>query len=896
MSKKNIQATYTPLDSLRHILSEYVPSDDHFAQHLSQKLGEIGKNSLLVVGDFLKRPGTSSLRKAVLPVISKHDWPEWSNLLFEILSKEPELAVFDEGCAVLGAIGTKSSWKTLQRLKTVRADRDRQVILNRELNELDARQPLSYYLGRILEGENNPRLAALGARMVSVLASHQDIPAIFDAFQSGDKLAKKQILRILPCFQCPDITDFLLYSIENAAAELINNQTLQETINRLGKMPKPTARHECQTLVTEQFRNKAVSIVSELNAALAEQGVETAHLFDALEEYSDTVTSAFALEALRLLVESKLTRFSVVLNERTDEIEHRLEELSVVLDHTASALERLVKEGGAKSEEVIPHFRKVFNMRLGGNMFLNSYVDLVSYQDTDILDELLADSDYKRRFVILDAFGTKEDDTFINFFLKASHDSIVDVGQRAIQHLGKLRKGQEIFLEYFKSGEPEKMRLALWGFKEIQMQEAADPLLEFINNDLEGGSVNVRNDLLVGAANALASLRIPRATPVLLQLLHDGQQLQLQIAMAEALAALETPDAALGLLSKSKNLRHPEVLIIALQGCLPPFDSFDQPFPMEHFEDFQKLLDRCCDDREGGGQRFSAYCTMEHLYILEITIYEALLQRMSDYLSNMRKGEWDKEANDRLSAIVKIMARRCESLKQLNQKETEITTMMERTAPKGSLRSEALVSVRTKLEDPDLILKAEMARAVASYVQNQLKTEGQEWKDQAILCEIAGLCRQKSLIEPIRVIYNRSTGVGLKNAARNALIKLGFTEADINRRDPISTILVLDPSAFFRKRMVEALKENWDVRDVGTKEEAEKMLTETKADLLLSEYIELEGGLLSWLQSMWEKHMFKYLYICTSRHDLAELGEPSWLIGVMHKPFAMEKLIENLKT
>ncbi|MDR2697585.1 MAG: hypothetical protein LBB40_03825 [Holophagales bacterium] len=899
MSNKNIQATYTPLDSLRHILSEHVSSDEHFAQRLSQKMGEIGKNSLLVIGDFLTRPGTSTLRKAVLPLVLKHDWPEWTNLLFEILSKEPELAVFDEGCAVLGAIGTKSSWKTLQRLKTVRTDRDRQIILNRELNELEARQPLSYYLGRILEGENNPRLAAVGARMVAVHASHQDIPAIFDAFQTGDKLAKQQILRILPCFQCPEITEFLLYSLENAAAELISNQDLQETINRLGKMPKPTARQECQKLVTEQFRERAGAAVSELIAALGEQGqgLETAHLFDALEEYADTPTNAFVLEALRLLVESKLTRFSVVLNERLEEIDKRLEEQSVVLDCAAAALDRLVKEGGAKNEEVLPHFRKVFNMRLGGRTFLESYVDLVSHQDTDILDELLTDPDYKHRFIILDAVGAKEDDNFINFFLKASHDSIMDVGQRAIQHLGKLRKGQEIFLEYFNSGEPEKMRLALWGFKEIQMQEAADLLLEFINKDSEGSSVNTRNDLLVGAANALASLRIPKAMPLLIQLLHDGQPLQLQISLAEALVALESPEASLGLLSKSKTLRHPEVLIIALQGSLPPFNSFDRPFPMEYFEDFQKLLDRCCDDREGGGQRFASYCTMEYLFILDIVIYEGLLQRISDYLSNMRtKGDWDKEANDRLSAIVKIMARRCESLKQLNQKESEITTLMERTAPRGSLRSETLVTVRSKLEDPDLILKSEMAKTVAAYVREQLKVEGQEWKDQANLCEIAGLCRQKDLIDQIRLIYNRSTGVGLRNAARNALMKLGLTEADINRRDPISTILILDPSAFFRKRMVEALKEDWSVRDTGAKEEAEAMLKEKKADLLISECVEPDGGLLNWLQSMWDKRLFKYLYICTSKHDLSDLGEPPWLIGVLYKPFPMEKLIANLKS
>jgi len=895
MSNRDSQATYTPLDSLRRVLSEFTPGDESFARRLSHKLGEIGKNSLPVLADFLKRPGTSALRKAVLAIISKHDWPEWSALLFDILSKEQELAVFDEGCTVLAALGTKSSWKNLQRLKTVRTDRARQVILDRELNELDARQPLSYYIGRLTEGENNPRLTAMGARMIAVLAGPQDIPTLVGAFNEGDKLVKRQLLRIMPCIPCPETTEFLVYALESTAVSLVDNYNLQDIIQRLNKMPKPTARQECQNMVAKHFRDQAGPTVSELNTALGQQGAETAHIFDTLEEVESNSIGTFSLEALRLLVEGKLARFSVVLTERSEEVESRIEELSFVLEYISSALARLVREGGAKSEEILPHLRAVYGMRLGGNIFLDSYVDLVSHQNEDILDEFLSDTDYKRRFVILDAIGAKEDDSYADFLLKATKDSIVDVGQRAIQHLGKLRKGQEIFLDYFKTGEPEKMRLAIWGFKENQIQEASDLLLEFIASDLEG-SANVRSDLLVEAANAISNLRVAKATPILLQLLHDGQPLKLQVALAEALATMESPEAALGLLSKSKNLRHPEVLLIALEGALPPFSSFDNPFPTENLEDFKTLLDRCCDDREGGGQRFSSFCTLEHLYILDITTYEVYLERLATYLSSMRTGEnWDKAANDRLAGIVRIIAKRCESLKQLNQKETEITTLMERTAPKGPLRSEALLSVRHKMEDPDLILKAEMAKAVGSYVKEQLKVAGQDWKDQANLCEIAGLCRQKDLIDPIKTIYKRSTGVGLKNAARNALIKLGLTEAEINHRDPISKILVLEPSVFFRKRMVEALKGAWDVREAGSKEEAENLLAETKVDLLITECMGTGDELLKWLQPMWEKNLFKYAHLCTSIHDLAEFGEPSWLIGTLYKPFPMEKLLENLK-
>jgi hypothetical protein len=53
--------------------------------------------------------------------------------------------------------------------------------------------------------------------------------------------------------------------------------------------------------------------------------------------------------------------------------------------------------------------------------------------------------------------------------------------------------------------------------------------------------------------------------------------------------------------------------------------------------------------------------------------------------------------------------------------------------------------------------------------------------------------------------------------------------------------------------------------------------------------------MLGWLQSMWDKHLMRYVHICTSNRDLSKLGEPPWLVGVLYKPFPMEKLMDEIR-
>lgn len=497
-----------------------------------------------------------------------------------------------------------------------------------------------------------------------------------------------------------------------------------------------------------------------------------------------------------------------------------------------------------------------------------------------------------RRERYLNALGTREDDTLTAFFIKAIQDPIVEVGQVAIHHLGKLPSSFPVLMSLFQDGNADQIRLAIQVFRENRTRMAAEPLLEFLQK--EG-----RDPLLVEAAEAIAAIGYPDSAPVLLELLHDGKPLNLQVALALALKELGTEQASLGLLAKAVALKHSQVLILALEGALTSFPAYDKPLPVDQLPAFLQLLDRCCDDREGEGQRFRAVLATQALYVFDRMTYEHLKEKFSDYLFDMRtKAAWDRDSNDRVATVVKELGRRGESLGKLAQKEASIQGQIQHLPASGPKRVEALLALRETLQDPELIIRPQIAKDLAVLVRDLLQRPGAEWRETAHLCEIGGLShRDELLVDPIKEVYQRATGVGLKSAARAALLALGLEEQDLNRRVPIRSILILEPSAFFRKRLASSLaaRDHWELVEAGNRQEAEAVLAKRPMDLMLTESMDADGDLTPWLEQQWAQNLCRHVIVSTSNRDIGTLAQAAWVIGVLFKPYPLEQIIQALE-
>jgi hypothetical protein len=856
---------------------------------LYQLLQQLRQLALPELGRRMLKPSaTPVLKRFILGLTAKFDWPEWVPWILQTLQNESDLGVFDDGCAALGRLEIRSAREALQKLAAQRIDPDRQLILRRELGVQESQQPLSFFLGRLLEGEANARLAHQGARGLAAVAEPEDLPALWEAMSGADPLAFRLLLRAVAEFPGEASGPLLIDLFQETLQTLEDLELLEAVTHRLQVGARTAARTELAVALTHRLGATHGETLRALEEALAagEAGNPLPHL-DQLRDQAKGPYERFLTESLSVLVEGKVARFSAMVTEAQDQTGKQQASLGVTLNLVCECLLRQVLGNQLASHRIVPLLQGAFGRFPHSEGLDHTFCRLVPPTDQAALAQILAVSDTKRRTACLDVLGAREEDALVPFFLSAMQDSIVEVGQRAMHHFGKLPSSFPAVMALFQSGQPEKVRTALRIFTVNGTKAAAGPLMDYLKTD-------IRDDLLLETVEALGAIRASEACPVLLDLLHDGKPARLQEALVEAIAEIATPESGLGLLAKSLHLKLPLVLIRALEGLLEAFPGFERPLPLDTLPALEQLITRCCDDREGEGQRLRAILATQNLYCFDQSLYTRLKDTFSDFLFDLRtKGGWDRDTNDRVAAVVKELGRRSASVSHIASREEKIRALVQGLPAQGPGRAPALLALREALQDPEFIMRAELAAELAAFVLQELDRKDQDWRELARLCEIGGLTRQLDLAEPLKEVFNRATGLGLRSAAKESLLALGLDEGDINRRAPIRTILLLEPSAFFRKRLLSALGQGWEVCESGSRTEAESIMADRSFDLMISEQTDGQGDLRPWLKGQVEARRCRHILLSTAARDTGP--SESWLMGVLYKPYAPEALLKALE-
>jgi HEAT repeat protein len=883
----------TALDALRALLGSYSDADKDFEARLFDRLQGLRQQAIGELGDRLQRSTTPrGLKRTILKVALRLDWPEWAPVFLAFLQVEQDLGLFDDGCTALGNLCTRESAAALGHLSASRTDQERQLILHRELSQGAAQQDPGYYFARLLEGKANPKLSRHGLRVIAAQPDPPDLAQLVDAHRRGDELVRLFALRLLAELPGEGPGAYLIEYLAALRGEFEQVCHLDRLLQKTRTLPRGQVREELLRELELRMGSRLPDPIAALQREAKIELSQPAPILDQLRRSADGPLDTYLLDALGCLLEGKVARYGALHSESAETAERRQVELAAAADECAAALARRVLRGLSPDRaRAVASLSECFTSRCGGDDTLMSLVRIASPEDPAALDLFLGEEDLRRRTRCLDLLGAREDDAFAPFFLKATEDPIVEVGQVAMHHLGKLPSGFQRVMTMFRSGQPDQVRRAIRVFGENRTRAAAEALLDALQEE-------ARDEIVLEAVISLGAIVYPAAAKTLLELLHDGKPLNLQSALAEALGRMAVPEACLGLLDRAAHLKIPQVLVLALEGSLTAFPSFSKPFPAERVRDFEALLLRCCDDREGEGRRVRAMFAAQGLYAFDRDIYDRMKDRFSDYLSEMRTAPtWDRELNDRVAAVIKELGRRGVNLSRLEERESALLTMLQKLPSSGNPRMEALLQLRDGLKDPELVLRPDAIDALARFVQEELDKPGKEWRELAHLCEIGGLTAHAELAPTIREVYRRATGIGLRAAARESLLRLGLSEAEIDRRSPVQSVLVIEPSAFFRKRLVAAIAERgYQVQTAGDRLEAAGILAQAPVDLLVTESTDLAGEMAAWLEEQWKQRRCREILLATSSRDLGPVLESPWLLGALYKPFPLEHLLQAIES
>jgi HEAT repeat protein len=882
----------TPLDALRSLLGSYSEGNSEFESRLAQALLELRQQALPELGERLLRGTTSrGLKRVIMGMVSRFDWPEWAPLLLQALLQEQDLGVFDVGCTALGQLCTTESVEALRLLQESRSDPDRRLIVRRELETGATQHPKSYFFSRLSEGQDNPRHAVQAAQALASLVSADDLQTLAGLHQRADPMVRKLALKLMATLPAEGVGNYLLEALGRCSEELEQLRALSGLLNRGRDHGRGQAREELVQALGGRFSARAPELVTTFNLEAAREDGDPYSALEQLFVLAEGPLDRYLAEATGCLLEGKVARFAALQSEAGELAEKRPTDVAAMADECAEVLAFRVLRGLPPGrEKALPVLRRCYESIHSGNALSLALACLIGPEDTEVLDLLLKDPDERRRVRALEILGAREEDAFAPFFIQALDVSGPEAEQVAIRHLGKLPSGFGRVMALFRSGKTEQIRLAIRVFGEARARPAGEALLEYV---LEEGN----DELVVEAVEALGSIVYPAAAPSLLKLLHDGKPLNLQLALVAALGAMETPEACLGLLDRAPHLKVPKVLAKVLQESMRAFPSFTRSFPVERLPDLEALVERCWDSREGEGHRLEAMFALQNLYTFKREAYDRLKERISNSLTEMRSAaSWDRQLNDRVAGLLKELGRRAVNLSRLEEREGNLLGILKGLKPAGPARMTLLAQLRDGLRDPELLLREPVACAIADFVEEELGLRGKDWRELAHLCEIGGLTQQTRLVESIRDTLVRATGVGLKAAARDALLALGLTEEQIHKHGPIKSVLLLEPSAFFRKRLSSALEARQiAVAGAADRQEAQALLDQNPVDLLISESADGTGELRPWLEGQWNLHRCRQVLLATASRDLGELLDAPWLLGAIYKPFPIEQLLQAIE-
>jgi hypothetical protein len=478
------------------------------------------------------------LRRLALEASFYYPWPDWLPTLARILRYESDHGIFVTGVRALGRMRTPAALELLRELNILRQGAEFQETVAEVLSQTDPQEAFQHYLGRLLQGSGNASEANDAAQRLLQLVDGGSIQALQTVAQHPDLLVFRHALVLLAHVFTPEAAEALRDIFLEAHGEALADRGFKEVLARFRPLTPGAAREA------------AAEALGLLQAPEAAAGDPSELLAD------------FYREVLAATPEGRPSQLGNVLAQAAEALHLRNRRLGFAVETTAEGLAVMALKGLTDRARALELMVPAFREQTGRDGLARAMARLVPASAREVLDLLLDGVDAGQRAAVVEVLGEREEPELQPALQKACGDPVEDIAERARFFLGRLPGAESLVRTLLHAAAPAEFQLGLQLLAEHRYPALVPDLLELMRS--AGREEQVLQ--LVHALERVGPAAAEQAGAPLLTMLHSGQSLRLQTALAEALAAMATLELARALCAKADEIKQPGLNALAVEA------------------------------------------------------------------------------------------------------------------------------------------------------------------------------------------------------------------------------------------------------------------------------------------------------------------------------------------
>ena len=869
-------------DAFQNLMSDHSPAVDRY-----------------LVGELKNFRGNRAMRAVIAHALAEREDEAFLEDFALIIEKETDVSLCKECIAGLVRIGTSAAIQKLDFLSKSKPNATIASLLRKEIDKIrhEEKEPVTYYLDNLAKGNESGRLCIHAAKVLIKIGDSKVVDTIVASFHDYDEMARSEGAKVLSQLGEDRHLSMTLDLLDQYSKVYKNSAIF---VDRLESLEKQSKDERIALLLghLESIQPDDKTLFERLKSHVLAGEIDAGtKVEEQMLEGDPPLGSAYYMRCVLLYQDNKVAHASKYHDEtlrsarvRHTRLRHLLAELSYGIGKIAGNHEE-EDDLRARAADWLTLLVKskdadITKMALFGTAFF------VKPSDTALLDATLESHHLDGMTRLLRALERKSS-LFTDFFLRvALEHEILDIQEMAMNALSNTEEVFRKVRELLENEKPDIKRTAIRIIGEIK----AEPFYNDLTNLLEGQSDIIR----VQAIASLGKLGDTRALKAIENVMFDAKSPLLIEAGLEGIALIggqESVDLLQQFIERTRNKKN---AISAVRHLVGSFKSWNQPLPGELGELTLTHLKVWFAEREED-IRLQAYGIAGQIISADAELYNTLKTLFKEAVSRLRAmPSWDKSEMDLVDTTVRTINRNYFFLKDMIEFQKELDARCRNhDHESSSLRVGVFEKLVGILEGTRFPLNESNTQNLIAVVATGLELAGAVWREQDLLYKIAGLAeltQLKDLLgERIKTVPKQA-----KANLYEALSCLGLSFEEINMMTSIKKILVLEGSAFYRKRVCRFLStEGYEVRDTDDVEMGYAMTKSDKPDLIITEITfsePYEGA--DFAEKVFAEYKDQIQFIFSTNLRESAIIERVSKVGpkkIFFKPYPLEDLVSVIK-